>query len=316
VDDSGGNQRDPGDLERSLHPIFQATQAVIEGDYGKASATVRSLKRNRNVHPAISELAESVGLMSVKVEVRELMLERAMADLRAKHEDLEHTMRLRDEFAGLFSGSVALLCLYAMVISFLDSGLHMRTGPLDFSTQVLNLFLYVVLAGMIWMFLRKHHYPAATFGVTTANWRKSVIESLLCCVAVLPLLVALKVLLVRTSPEWAGRPVIEWTNWGPLHRIPLYIGVAVSQEIMGRGFTQTCIERLVTGRRRTAVAILLASAEFGAMHLHYSFLIGIMAFIGAVILGTLYARHRTIIGICICHYVIGQLIFGPLQLIG
>ena len=127
-------------------------------------------------------------------------------------------------------------------------------------------------------------------------------------------LVLLKALLVRYDPQWSGRPVIEWTIWEPWQMVLIYIPISFAQEAMGRGFTQTCIERLLTGNRRKRLAIVLASAEFGAMHLHYSFGMGMIAFAGSIFLGVLYARHRTLVGVILCHYVLGQLIFGPLQL--
>lgn len=82
------------------------------------------------------------------------------------------------------------------------------------------------------------------------------------------------------------------------------------QELSCRGFQQTRIERLLTSNRRTQVAILLSAAQLGVVHLHYSFRIGLISFVGAVLFGFLYARHRTIIGITIAHYILGQIIFG------
>ena len=102
---------------------------------------------------------------------------------------------------------------------------------------------------------------------------------------------------------------------GPPQLIPVYAFIALSQELMARGFTQTCIERLLTGRRRTVAAIFLAAARFGAMHLHYSFVPGMVAFVGSILFGVLYARHRTVIGVTVCHYFLGLVVFGPLQLV-
>jgi membrane protease YdiL (CAAX protease family) len=72
---------------------------------------------------------------------------------------------------------------------------------------------------------------------------------------------------------------------------------------------------LLQGKGRTTLAILLGSAEFGVVHLHYSFELCVLAFFGAILFGSLYARHRTIVGITVAHYILGQCIFGPLQLV-
>jgi hypothetical protein len=62
---------------------------------------------------------------------------------------------------------------------------------------------------------------------------------------------------------------------------------------MIRGFMQGCIEQLLTSRRRREIAILLASVQFGVVHLHYSFGLGMLAIGGGILFGGLYARHRT-----------------------
>ena len=53
------------------------------------------------------------------------------------------------------------------------------------------------------------------------------------------------------------------------------------------------------------MAVLLSAAQFGVVHLHYSFRIGLISFVGAALFGFLHARHRTIIGIAILHYILG-----------
>jgi hypothetical protein len=178
-----------------------------------------------------------------------------------------------------------------------------------------NLGLFVMLGSMMAWFLKRHHYPMEAFGVTFRNWRRALLESLLTCLPLLGALIAFKAYLVAYDPTYAGKPVIDWTDWGPWQMFVVYVFVALAQELSTRGFLQTCIERLLPGKHRTMLAILLGAAQFGVVHLHYSFALGVMAFFGAVVFGTLYARHRTIVGIAVAHYLVGQCIFGPLQLI-
>ncbi len=294
--------------------LIEAGGAVMEGDYRRASSVVTALHVDQTVSGTLREMAELFGLMSVKVEARELCLERALDDVRRRNDQLEREMQLRMEFTRLFTGSVILLCLYAATVSFLETVMHLPMRARDISTQLLNCFLYSVLGGMILFFVRRHRYPLSTFGLTTRNWRRSLLEGLLCALAFLPALVVVKASLVRYNPAWAGQPLIEWTNWGPWQMIFVYMAVAFLQELAGRGFTQSCLERLLKGERPVGTAILLASAQFGVMHLHYSFQVGLIAFLGSVVFGALYARHRTVIGVTVCHFVLGQMIFGPLQL--
>jgi hypothetical protein len=186
---------------------------------------------------------------------------------------------------------------------------------LAWPTHVVNLGLFVMLGSMMAWFLRRHHYPLEAFGLTWKNWQRSLLESLAVCPIAIGALALFKLYLVHHDPAYRGHPVIEWNNWGPWQMFVVYIFVASAQELSTRGFLQTCIERLLPGDGSTQIAILLAAAEFGVVHLHYSFSLGVMAFLGAALFGALYARHRTIFGITVAHYILGQLIFGPLQLI-
>jgi hypothetical protein len=294
--------------------LTSAGEEVIRGNY-QAAAQIFDMTREGRCLDGVGELAEILGLMTVKVQARERALEKALAEVKKKNADLKRAVQLRAEFSKLFSGTIILLCFYAAAVSFLRNVAGVPMTALAWPTHLVNLGLFVMLGGMMVWFLRRHHYPMQTFGLTWKNWRRALAESLAICVPTLAALVAFKASLVRYDPAYMGRPVIEWTNWGPWQMFVVYAFVASAQELSTRGFMQTCIERVLPGKRRVRLAILLAAAEFGVVHLHYSFALGMLAFFGAVLFGTLYARHRTIVGITVAHYILGQLIFGPLQLV-
>ncbi len=294
--------------------LAAAGQEVIRGNY-RAAAQIFDLTREGRCPEDVGELAEVFGFMTVKVEAREHALEKAMAELRRKNAELQEAVQLRAEFSKLFTGTIILLCCYTMMVAFLRDGLRVDMSPLAWATHLVNLGLFLMLGGSMAWFLHRHHYPMQSFGLTWKNGRRSLVESLLVCIPAFAALLLFKALLVRYDPAYRGRPIVEWNNWGPWQMFLIYILVSTAQELSTRGFLQTCIERVLQGKGRTALAILLASAEFGVVHLHYSFELGVLAFFGAVLFGSLYARHRTILGITVAHYILGQCIFGPLQLV-
>ena len=297
-----------------LSKLALAGQEVIRGNY-RAAAQIFDLTREGNCPEDVGELAEVLGFMTVKVEAREHALEKALAEVRRKNADLQAADQLRSEFSKLFTGTIILLCCYTMMVAFLRDGLHVDMSPLAWATHMVNLGLFLMLGGSMAWFLRRHHYPLDTFGLTWRNWKRSLVESLLICPPALGALIVFKALLVRYDPRYQGMPIIDWRYWGPWQMFLIYVVVSTAQELSTRGFLQTCIERVLQGKGRTALAVLLASAEFGVVHLHYSFELGVLAFFGAVLFGSLYARHRSILGITVAHYILGQCIFGPLQLV-
>ncbi|MFN7924169.1 MAG: CPBP family intramembrane glutamic endopeptidase [Bryobacteraceae bacterium] len=290
-----------------------AGQEVVQGNY-QAAARIFDLTKQGQCPEEVSELAEVLGLMTVKVAAREQGLEKALNEVNRKNAALEVAAKLRSEFSMVFSGTVIWLSLYAMVLAYIQNVAHVALQPKSMSTMFMNLGLCVALTVMMVTFLRAHHYPSSTFGFTLANWKRAVGESLLVCIPALGLLALFKVYLVNTDPAYAGMKIIEWGTWESWPFFLLYIFVTFFQELSCRGFQQTCVERLLAGKQQT-VAVLLCAAQFGVVHLHYSFRLGMMSFIGAALFGFLYARHRTIAGITVAHYVLGQFIFGPLQLV-
>jgi hypothetical protein len=293
--------------------LAAAGAEVIQGNY-RAATRIFDLTREGSCPQEVGELAEVLGFMTVKVEAREHALEKALSEVRRQNQALEEAAERRAEFSKVFCGSILLLCLYSLTLAFFQSVMKLDMSPLATGTHLMNLALFVMLAVLMTWYLKRHRYPLSSFGLTWNNWRRAVAESLLICGPVLALLAAIKAVLVRYHPAFSGKPVIEWTNWGPWQMFVIYIFVTLAQELSTRGFLLTCVERLLTGERRTQIAVWLGAAQFGVVHLHYSFGLGMLSLFGAALFGTLYARHRTIVGVTLAHYILGQCIFGPLQL--
>ena len=298
-----------------LRKLAEAGQEVIRGNY-RAATHIFDVARKGNCPKEVEDLAEVLEVVTVKVHAREQALEKALRELRRKTADLEKAAQLRAEFSKLFIGAIFTLCCYTMLVTFLRDVRHVDMTPLSWATHLVNLGIFGMLGGCMGWFLHHHRYPMSTFGLTWKNWRKSLAESLLVCIPVLGLLIMIKALLVHVDPAYRGQPLIVPTLGSfPWQTFVLYVLVCFCQELSTRGFLQTCMERVLGGKRRSSVAILLGAVNFGVFHLHYSFQLSILAFLGALLFGGLYIRHRTIVGIVVAHYILGVCVFGPLQLV-
>jgi membrane protease YdiL (CAAX protease family) len=298
-----------------LKRLAQAGQEVVRGNY-LAATYIFDMTRGGCCPKEVEDLAEALGSVTVKVRAREQALERALSELRRKTADLEKAAQLRAEFSKLFIGAIITLCCYMMFVTFLREVRHVDLTPLAGATHLVNLGLFGMLGASMAWFCHQHRYPMNTFGLTWRSWRRSLLESLLVCIPVLGLLVVFKALLAHFDSAYRGQPLIQPTLGSfPWHTFVLYVLVCFFQELTTRGFLQTCIERVLEGRQRTNLAIVLGAVNFGVLHLHYSFQLSVLAFLGALLFGCLYARHRTIVGITVSHYILGVCVFGPLQLV-
>ena len=301
-------------MEGPLAELASAATEVSEGRFD-AAKKIFDLTKRQACPSSIQTVAEAFGMMAVRVEAREFRLQRALDEIRRKNSALEDASRARAEFATMASFIVIVLSLYAIALSFMQNVVKLDINLRRASVESISfgfLMLQIVLAVA---FVMKHKPPPADYGWTFRNWRRSLSESLIVTGVVFLVLVVIKVLLVSFVPALHGAPVFNWTNWGGWAMVTSYLFVAPAQELIGRGFLQNSIERFLTGRRRTLLAVVLTSVQFGVVHLHFSFTTGAVAMVSGLLFGAMFARHRTIVGVSVSHFILGSLAFGPLQLL-
>ena len=305
----------PANSKAPLTELASAASEVAEGDYESAKKIFEFTKPG--TYPSdIQAVAEAFGMMIVKVEAREFRLERAVAEIRKKNAALEHASRARAEFGTMTSFIVIVLCVYTMALSYMQEvakvDLNLRRSAVEiisFGFLILQILLAVT-------YISRHKPRASDYGWTTHGWKRSVLVALGYSAIALAGMVALKWWLVGHSSGWAGQPIIDWGYWGGWFTVTSYFFVAPAQELIARGFLQSSIERFLTGKNRTAIAILLTSVQFGVVHLHFSFATGVVAMISGLLFGAIFARQRTLVGVSLSHFVLGTLAFGPLRLLG
>lgn len=165
-------------------------------------------------------------------------------------------------------------------------------------------FLLLTLAPMIW-FTRRQGAPVATFGVTLTGWRRALGEGL-----ALSAVIVGGMLAWRAATRAPGEPLLTWGSVGTYAPVEaavfftLYGPHCFLQEFIGRGAMQTCLVRFMP-EARPIVPILLVSALFGIFHFYVSYSFALVTFLVSVIFGALYARHRTLLGVTLLHFVLG-----------
>jgi membrane protease YdiL (CAAX protease family) len=84
-----------------------------------------------------------------------------------------------------------------------------------------------------------------------------------------------------------------------------YAIIVPFQEFAARGALQGPLERFLTGRYATLLAIVIANGLFVASHLHISPTFALASFLPGVLWGWLYSRSHTLIGPIVSHTLIG-----------
>lgn len=299
-----------GNDQQVIGLLSESARRVVCGDYEAANQLFR-VASSESEEQSVRDLAETLGLMCVKVEAREFSLEQKIEEIEKKNEELKCMAKLRAESGFLFCSTILVLCTYTILLS---AGLS--TGWITGSTTLpITLGLMLALLSLIALYSRRHRYPWATWGLTWEGSRRALTESLLWCVPWSVAAVALKGWLIhQPSSHFYGQPL--WDFHIPPMILGMYLLMAIVQEIICRGYIQNTIERVLTGSHRSLMAIATTSLLFAVAHLHYSLSTMLVTLFAGIFFGWLYQRHKTLTGVSLAHFILGTWVIDVLGLIG
>ncbi len=275
---------------------------IIAGSY-KNVDRVFHLTDQRAHAPEVAELAEAFGMMSVKVEAREFALEQTIEELRENKRALEASLHAREEFGRIFILFTLIIGFYSFLVALASRPAFRATYGTELISWIGVLFV-IVMVGLSAMLLHRSGLPLSAFGLNLNRAGQSLRESLLVTGVILAGFVLYKAWARTHVPAWAGHPIF---NWGASNLfIWTYFVAAPAQEFIARGVFQGSIERTMCGRWRTGWAIVTTSVLFGVVHTFYALPLALASVLGSLVWGWLYARHGTLAGVSVSHFLIGN----------
>ncbi|WCN37929.1 cyclic nucleotide-binding domain-containing protein [Aneurinibacillus uraniidurans] len=221
-------------------------------------------------------------------------------ELEQQNRQLETLNHYRSELSSIFTMVVLVMSVYSFALEIFQSTLLSDT--IKFWG---NRFIEIISLLVIMRIIHNSKLSVTDFGVTWTGAARAYKEALCVSIGVILLLTGLKV--VTLTYGWisfSDHSIISFSyfNWTYI----TYLIVAPLQELIGRGVIQSSIQRLLTGKRATFWAILITSFLFGALHLHTSLALGTAALISSLLWGALFARHGTLVGVSLSHFLIGN----------
>ncbi|AET69949.1 GAF domain-containing protein [Desulfosporosinus orientis DSM 765] len=226
-------------------------------------------------------------------------LKETIIDLQTKKEELTEAIKVRMEFSHLFISVVLMFSLYTFLLAIMD-----KIQVNEQSLYVTSRFLEISFVfANVWLVFRSG-LPLNSFGITLLNTKKAIWESLLISAVLMSGLVIFKWYLLKKMPAFQGASIFTWNYVG--WDYVTYIVVAPLQEFLTRGVLQGSIQRFLMGRFNWLWATILTSTLFGVFHVHESLMLGIAAIAGGMVWGSMYARHKNLIGVSLCHFLIGN----------
>lgn len=283
------------DLLRQLDSIISF---IIRGDYSQ-SVKMDRMQDSEAYTQEESRLLKSIGLMSVKLEAREFVLEETIEDLKSRNEKLLEERKRNNLFSNIFVSLFLSVSLYIFMI-FLADKLNYESKN---SARIVEaIFLMVSI-----FIIRKSEFSFSFLGVTLEGAGESIRRMLPGTLAACGTLLLLKVIFIMFWVGKLGNELFVMDNFNLL--LALYLPVAVVQEFLARGVIQTAIESVLDKPYATLQAILTASALFGLVHIQLSVGIAFASFVCSLYWGYLYNQKRCLVGVSISHFMIGGMAY-------
>ncbi|WP_462324248.1 CPBP family intramembrane glutamic endopeptidase [Desulfoplanes sp.] len=272
--------------------------AITRGDFLRGRE-FSSLTDGQDLDPEKEKFIESLDLMALKLEAREMALEEKINDLRSKNKKLTLAKQKNQLFSTIFVNLFLGVSLYVFMI-FL-------ARDLNFHVQDSARIVEAIFLGVCILIIRKSGFSFSFFGITRKGAAESIRSILPSTLAVCAGLIALKALCIRLKVPGLNNELVIFAHFDLL--LLIYLPVAFLQEFLARGVIQTAVESVLGGPKAALWAIITSSALFGLVHIQLSVAVAFASFICSIYWGHFYTRRRTLAGVGISHFLIGAMAY-------
>jgi CRP/FNR family cyclic AMP-dependent transcriptional regulator len=226
--------------------------------------------------------------------------------------ELEQTRALMGRF-------IIFMC-FVMVSYAFAVQVALELLPASITSSLVTFPLTLLWAAAAWRLMRRSGRPLAFFGVTARGWRSSLPETLAWTLAGCGAATLLKFVLIVTHEAFADERLFNLgglldpaTTSSHVQLVlilaAVYALTAPLQELTVRAGLQTAFQHFLIGRSASWQSIVLSNALFAAAHVHLSLSFALVAFFVGLLWGDLFARQRQLVGVSLCHLVVGWFAF-------
>ena len=217
--------------------------------------------------------------------------------------EIDTLRRKRRESSAVFIGTMTGVSVWMYIVA-----LWRLTGE-TLSQEIMTQFIHLIALIMFFYIRHYTHFTYEEMGLKIKGIGKAVKTDCLFTVIFAAALFGVKFILMRTSPGFfpAGAPFWDWgrMNWSDI----AYPVTVVLQEFLSRGVIHENLRRIFVGKHSEGAAIIVSSLIFGALHIHRGFMYMLAATALLSIFGILYRRQNSIWGLCIPHFVLGEIVW-------
>ncbi|MBR4314578.1 MAG: CPBP family intramembrane metalloprotease [Lachnospiraceae bacterium] len=197
----------------------------------------------------------------------------------------------------IFSVFLFVMGFWVLFCEFWDmTGRKIPQDILTIIVEIIGILIFIFI-------LVFTHLPLKELGILTNHNKKVIKEGVIISAICVVIMFAIKIIGRKIDPT-LFKPERSFFFFDPLVALS-YIKTAGVQEFLARCVVQFNLERILMGKYKEPVAIILSGLLFSTLHIYYGFIFMVCAALLAMIEGVIYAKQKSLISIWIVHYVFG-----------
>lgn len=218
--------------------------------------------------------------------------------------------QLSEEKARFAMGTIVCWLISGIAVYVFALQVVSSISKLAPTTTMVSVPILIFFAVLTFFSIKRSGYPFHMFGITTENWKKSVFESIIFSIPVMCLVVLGKWLFMEFGTGTDNVPLFYMgyttqSTFSLIFTVVAYSTFSPIQEFIARGGIQSAFQELLISKHKNLIAVLIANLMFSMTHIHISTVIALAVFVPGLFWGWLFYRHKTLIGVCVSHIIIG-----------
>ncbi len=209
-------------------------------------------------------------------------------------------------------GAVYITDIYTLSLVFIND------LKKEFSTTTFfTVSIVFVIVSYIVFLIKKFNFPLTMFGITLRDYKQHIREAIGYSIIFIAGFTLIKWIGIHTFLSKFHLKLFDPTSMIQSHAVfnlkayffslIFYILFIPLQEFIVRGTLQGTFYRFLAGSetKRKWESIVASNLLFAIVHLHASVYFPFFALIPGIFWGWLYARQKTLVGVCVSHMIIG-----------
>ncbi|MCV6637700.1 cyclic nucleotide-binding domain-containing protein [Candidatus Albibeggiatoa sp. nov. NOAA] len=209
---------------------------------------------------------------------------------------------------------LTLLATYSIML-VITTLLAQVFPEVDVYGQTFTWVYLILLLAPVMFFVIKSGEPWEAFGITTRNWKQSVIEGLIISFIIM-LLAIIGFYLAEQAGILENGSIDLLAMFKTMLTNPVAYGYFVhslGQELLARGVFQNSLQRAFDDEKGWK-AVLITSFMFGVSHILYGAALVAVTVVSGFLFGFIFLRHKNLLGVGIVHGFLGTFLFSLSQL--